>query len=457
MKDQIFPLSRRQMLKWMAAGSAGLVLAACAPKATEAPLAEEEPGTTGTQIEEGKLVCLLCCGTDDTHELQEKFTAWFNETYPSIEASVELTPAGTNYFEKLQTLIAAGTPPDVFDMWEGYVQPYAANGVLMDLTPYVNSDPEWKFEDFQPAAVEVSSYQGKLYTIVRDFYPGPAMFYYNMDLFDKAKVEYPTFDWNWAKMREAAMALTLDTTGGSTTNQWGLAFENWFVVWLHWLWSNGADLFNADQTKCALTEGTAPETIQFWADLVVKDKCALPSSEASAMQGASNAFRTGLLGMFMGYSWNIAEMKAAKEQGLNWGCVLPPAAPTGNRSFYMHLECWAAAKASKVPNAAWQYIRDFTANETAAFIASYPGIPLMKKDIGLFLTDENKSYGWDKIPDIIADPKNIRVPGAGAKFDKIAGLVQAELDLVFTGDKSAQAAAETASPLVDEELARETS
>ena len=111
----------------------------------------------------------------------------------------------------------------------------------------------------------------------------------------------------------------------------------------------------------------------------------------------------------------------------------------------------------QVPNAAWQYIRDFTANETAAFIASYPGIPLMKKDIGLFLTDENKSYGWDKIPDIIADPKNIRVPGAGAKFDKIAGLVQAELDLVFTGDKSAQAAAETASPLVDEELARETS
>ena len=86
----------------------------------------------------------------------------------------------------------------------------------------------------------------------------------------------------------------------------------------------------------------------------------------------------------------------------------------------MHLECWAAAKASKVPNACWQYIRDFTTEYTADFIAFYPGIPMLKKDIGLFLTEENNSYGWDKLPDIIADPKNIRIPGAGAKFDKIS-------------------------------------
>jgi ABC-type glycerol-3-phosphate transport system substrate-binding protein len=122
----------------------------------------------------------------------------------------------------------------------------------------------------------------------------------------------------------------------------------------------------------------------------------------------------------------------------------------------MHLECWAAAKASKVPNAAWQYIRDFTTKYIADFIKSYPGIPLLKKDIGLFLTDENKTYGWDKIPDIIADPKNIRIPGAGAKFDKISQLVQAELDLVFTGQKTAQAAADAVTPQVNEELARKS-
>ena len=353
-------------------------------------------------------------------------------------------------------MIAAGTAPDVFDMWEGYVQPYAANGVLMDFTPYIDADPEWKMADFQPAAVVASSYQNKMYAIMRDFYPGPAMFFYNKDIFDKAKVEYPTFDWDWKKMRDVAKELTKDIKGTGKTDQWGIMFETWFVVWLHWIWSNGGDLFNADSTKCTLTDPKAVEALQFYADMINKDKVAIPSAELSAMQGAINAFKTGAVGMYLGYAWNIADMKAARAQGLNWGCVLPPKSPTGARAYYMHLECWAVSKNTKVPNASWKYVRDFTTKYIADFVASYPGIPLLKKDINLFLTDENKSYGWDKLPDIIADPKNIRIPGAGAKFDKISGLVQSELDLVFTGEKTAQAAAEAASPLVDKELARST-
>jgi len=452
--------SRREMLKMMAVGTAGLALAACAPQATQTAAPNTSENTTSggsmSKIEEGNLVCLLCCGTDETHALQDKFTTYFNETYPSIKASLELTPGGQNYFEKLQTMIAAGTTPDVFDMWEGYVQPYAANGVLMNFTPYVDADPEWKVSDFQPAAIAAASYQDNLYAIMRDFYPGPAMFFYNKDIFDKAGAEYPTFDWDWNKMREVAISLTKDTKGSGRTDQWGIMYETWFVVWLHWIWSNGGDLFNADSTKCTLTDPKAVEALQFYADMINKDQCAIPSGELSAMQGAINAFKTGAVGMYLGYAWNIADMKAAREQGLNWGCVLPPKAPTGGRAFYMHLECWAAAKASKVPNACWQYIRDFTTKYIADFVALYPGIPLLKKDINLFLTEENVSYGWDKIPDIIADPKNIRIPGAGAKFDKISGLVQSELDLVFTGEKTAQAAAEAAAPNVDAELARST-
>ncbi len=452
--------SRRQMLKLMATGTAGIVLAACAPQATEAPTQaaggneEPAPTTAVSKIEEGSLVCLLCCGTDETHALQEKFNTYFSTTYPSIKTSLELTPGGTNYFEKLQTMIAAGTAPDVFDMWEGYVQPYAANGVLMDFTPYVDADPEWKMDDFQPAAITASSYEGKLYAMMRDFYPGPAMFFYNKDIFDAAKIDYPVFEWDWKKMREVAMQLTKDTTGGTTINQWGMMFETWFVVWLHWIWSNGGDLFNADSTKCTVNEPASVEALQFHADLINVDKCAIPSAELTAMQGAINAFKTGAIGMYLGYAWNIADMKAAAEQGLNWGCLLPPASLTGGRVYYMHLECWAASKTTKVPNACWQYIRDFTADYTAEFVKAYPGIPLLKEDINLFLTEENVSYGWDKLPDIISDPKNIRIPGAGAKFDKIQSIVQAELDLVFTGEKTAQEAADTAAPQVDEELAR---
>ena len=464
MKDQSKKfVSRRQMLKMIGTGAAGLALAACTspakpteqaqPPAAPEKAAEEPAKAPASKIETGKLTVLLCCGTDQTHELQQRFNDYFDKTYPSIKTSLELPPPGQNYFEKLQTLFAAGTPPDVFDMWEGYVQPYAANGALLDCTPFIEAS-DWKMDDFQPAAVTATSYEGKMYSIVRDFYPGPAMFFYNKALFDKAKIEYPAFEWDWDKMRSVAQQLT---QGEGQQKQYGLMFETWFVPWLHWIWSNGGDLFNADETKSAMTDEKTVQAIQFWADLINKDQVALPSAEMSAMQGAINAFKTGQVGMYLGYAWNIADMKAAKEQGLDWGCLLPPAAPGGKRSFYMHLECWAIAKPTKVPYAAWQYVYDFTMNATAEFVSYYPGIPLLKKDIGLFLTDENKSYGWDKLPNIISDPKNIRIPGAGAKFDKISQIVQAELDLVFTGEKTAKAAAETASPKVDEELARASS
>ncbi|RPJ43121.1 MAG: extracellular solute-binding protein, partial [Chloroflexi bacterium] len=165
-------ISRRQMLKLLGASAAGMVLAACSPQgggetqptsapgqaATQPAAAPTEAGAVVTQpvtapsanIETGKLVCMLCCGTDETRELQKQFNEYFTQTYPSIETALELPPAGQNYFEKLQTMFAAGTPPDVFDMWEGYVQPYAENGALMDLSPYIETSP-WKMDDFQPA------------------------------------------------------------------------------------------------------------------------------------------------------------------------------------------------------------------------------------------------------------------------------------------------------------------
>lgn len=444
-------ISRRSMLQIIGVGTASALLASCAPSPAETtePTEAEAP-----KMATGPLTVLLCCGTEETHQLQEKFNKYFDSTYGGMKSDLQLTPAGQNYFEKLQTLFAAGTPPDVFDMWEGYVAPYAADGALLEMNSFIDADPEWKFSDFQPSAIAAGSYQDKLYAFIRNFYPGPSMFFYNKDLFDKAGQAYPTFDWDWNKMREAALALTVDTTGGSKINQWGLAFETWFVVWLHLIWSNGGDLLNVDETKSAIAGSESVKAIQYFADLINQDKCAIPSAEASAMEGASNAFRTNAIGMFMGYSWNIADMKAAKEQGLNWGCVLPPKSFAGNRSFYMHLECWAIAKNTKVPAACWQYIRDFTTTQMVEWTKFYPGIPMLKKDIGLFTTEENKSYGWDKLPDIIADPKNIRIPGAGAKFDKISQLVQAELDKVFIGDVTAQAAMDAVTPSVDEELAR---
>ena len=79
---------------------------------------------------------------------------------------------------------------------------------------------------------------------------------------------------------------------------------------------------------------------------------------------------------------------------------------------------------------------------------------MLKKDIGLFLTEENKSYGWDKLPDIIADPKNIRIPGAGAKFDKISAAGSGRAGPGLHRREDRPGSRRNGCPQVDEELAR---
>ena len=151
-------ISRRRMLQLMGAGGAGLALAACAPPApaaapTAAPAKEAAPITAPAAASEaGEMKLLICCSGPDEMDLRAKWNVEFEKTHPGLKIIQEAPPAGANYFEKLQTLIAANTPPDLFDMWEGYVQPYAENGALTDLEPFLANDPKIKKSDIVPAA-----------------------------------------------------------------------------------------------------------------------------------------------------------------------------------------------------------------------------------------------------------------------------------------------------------------
>src|SRR5262245_14210982 len=219
MPTQTRQLSRRTLLKWMGAGSLALTLAACAPVS---PQASQGGETTAAGSE---LSVLVCCYTPPDLEVRNKVNADFEAAQPSIKLAQELLPAGQNYFEKLQTLIAAGSPPDVFDMWEGYVQPYAANGAIMNLDPFLETDPKLKKDGLLPAAIDGGSWQDHLYALLIGFIPGPVSLYYNAAHFDAAGIDAPTADWKWDDVRSAAQTLTKDTNSDGTPHQWGVAFD----------------------------------------------------------------------------------------------------------------------------------------------------------------------------------------------------------------------------------------
>ena len=77
--------------------------------------------------------------------------AGFEKENPGIKITVE-TAAFADYFTLLQSGVASGDAPDVFELnYENFVT-YAANGTLLDLSGKVNADAP-----FYPRALEAFS------------------------------------------------------------------------------------------------------------------------------------------------------------------------------------------------------------------------------------------------------------------------------------------------------------
>ena len=454
-------MTRRQILKLAGLGAAGGMLAACAPAQpapTTAPAEEkpaeqtgaEAPAAGSSQFEQGEMKILLCCSGQDEMDLRAKWNAQFEEKYPGVKIVQEAPPAGMDYFEKLQTLIAAGTPPDLFDMWEGYVQPYAENGALLDLEPFLASDTKIKRDDIVPAAVEAGSWQDKVYAMLIGFMPGPVSLYYNVDHVEKAGVQ-PSADWTWDDVLNAAKKLNIDTNGDGTPDQWGFTYGNWFVNHLYTVWSNGGDWFSADSSKSTLTDPKTVEATQYWADLINVHKVVPDSSTLEALKGNNTAFKSGLVSMYLGNYWDVGDFNTATD--IKWKAVLTPKANNGNRVWYMHTACWSISPPSKVKNAGWEYIREFVLDHVIESMVPY--IPSLSSQLNRFFdVPLHKELGYEPLRSLVTKPDVIRIPGAGSKFNKIQGMIQGEIDFVMLGKKSAQEALTAAASLVDAELAR---
>ncbi|MFN8446218.1 MAG: extracellular solute-binding protein [Caldilineaceae bacterium] len=441
-------ISRRTLLKWIAAGAGSCSLASCLP--SSASQSTQTLGESTPTIEYKQLHVLVCCYTEPETTLREQFNKQYSATRSGLTIDMEMLAEGQNYFEKLQTHIAAGTMPDLYDLWEGYVQPYAKSGALLNLDPYLENDSEVKKSELLPPAIEAAAWQDNLYALLIGFMPGPASVYYNLDHLSEVGIAEPNADWRWDDLR--AMAQALVKRKDESTERYGLAFDLWFVPWTYWIWSNGGDILNPEQTKAILDQPQSIEALQYWANLVNVDQIAVPTDQIRKLEGGINAFKSGVTSLYLGNTWDVASLKQSSD--LHWKAVLSPRANIGSRTWYEHSWCWGISTQSKEPDLAWDYARNFVLNRVID--PATPTIPPLKKLLDRFNTESNQKLGYAPLIALASQPNQFRIPAAGEKWAAISSIIQSELDLVFTGEKSAATAAETISPLIDEALVSAT-
>jgi len=273
----------------------------------------------------------------------------FEAANPGIEVNVETAPYDS-YFTELQTRVAGGEAPDVFELnYENFVT-YAAKDVLLDLTDLAAADPELAAR-FYPEAYAAFAQDGQQFGLPASF--SDVVLFYNKDLFDAAGVAYPTADWKWADEVAAAKQLT-DADSGV----WGSYAPIQFFEFYKTAAQNGCGVFGPDR-GVTINEPACVEALEYMVAAPTVEKIQ-PTDEDLAGVSDGDFFKSGNLAMLTTGIWMFS---AFADAPFNWDIAVEP----GNVQDANHFFANAAVVAADTenPDAAWTWASFFTSSPEA--------------------------------------------------------------------------------------------
>lgn len=205
-------------------------------------------------------------------DVMKGYIAQFEKENPDIKVELEIVPWDA-YWQKLPVSIAAGTAPDIFFLVSGQVRNYAMMGGLLDLTQYL---PKNYFRNFRDVQIAFCTYNARIMAL--PFTCTTLTLYYNIDLFRRAGATVPqslTNVWTWDTFESAVSKVM-----AASQLPYGMLNGGREFWWLPWFYSNGAQLFNEDYTKCTINSPQGLETLKFLVDLTKKKVLAPPTEPA---------------------------------------------------------------------------------------------------------------------------------------------------------------------------------
>ena len=294
----------------------------------------------------------------------------FHKVNPNITVKVDVSD-WDSYWTKLNTLIAGGTPPDVFAMDAPLFLDWQSRGALLNLQPYIDANPEF-LDGFYPQTLTAYKTADGYYGLPRDFQT--IVLFYNKDMFDAAGVAYPTADWTYDDLLAAAKKLTLDKDGDGKIDQYGIWSDTWDMelLWSEAIWSYGGDIISDDHTKTLIGEGGARDAWTF-IDSLYKEGV-MPTPTTSGEFGF-DLFQSNMAAMTTIGHWAVPGYVQA---GINFDVAPMPKGPAGQATS-VNSAGFVVAKDSKNPDAAFEFIK-FALGETGQSKLAELGfaIPVLK-------------------------------------------------------------------------------
>ena len=205
-----------------------------------------------------------------------------------------------NYWTLLEAGASGGEMPDVFWMHSNTAQMYMENDLLLPLDDYIAADDAIDLSKYYEGVVNLykRADNGVQYALPKDH--DTIALLYNKAIFDKYGVDYPTDDWTWEDMRDAAAAIT---EAGAADGVYGYACNttNNQDGWYNVVYDYGAQIITDDHKGTTIGSAEGKAGMEMVRKLL---EVGAPQSVV-AETGTDSLFMSGKVGMITQGSWMI--------------------------------------------------------------------------------------------------------------------------------------------------------
>jgi ABC-type glycerol-3-phosphate transport system substrate-binding protein len=240
---------------------------------------------------------------------------------------------------------------------------------LLDLSPFIASDPNLAAEDFYPNLLESVQWDGGIWSLPTE--AEYQMISYNKALFDAAGMAYPQPGWSWDDFLAAAQALTIRE--GERVAQWGFV-QPWFDP-VPFVQSRAGLLFDL-QTQPPTANLDSPavaEAVQWYADLFLVHQVA-PHTTSLEEEDSWVNYKEGmqLIVDEQAAMW-IGVVRGKEEQMENIGIAPFPTDDPDAATTPVTVQGLSISRGTNKADLAWQWVSFLGQQQVNTKRGFYPG------------------------------------------------------------------------------------
>ncbi|MGZ8603554.1 MAG: ABC transporter substrate-binding protein [Actinomycetota bacterium] len=361
----------------------------------------------------------------------------FEAEHPDVTIEVTEIPED-NYRTKVDTALAAGSPPDLGLVYEPR---WFKAGAVLPLDDVVESEGI-DLSSFNQNAMSGCRYEGQVYCV--GSYTGSVLLFYNRELFDAAGIAYPSTTEPMTIDEFASVAAQISRPSDDLSERiWGTIGEAPF-----W-WSDPVTHFSDDGHT---TDGLIndPATVHLYDVMsgLVRDGFAPTGSEFDLL-GTEDLLAAGQVGMAI--NDNLVAIEALEGAGIDWGAAPVPVESPGSPAY---VSSWTdqigVFSASEHPEEA-KLFAAFVASEGSELrVEVADQLPLDTSVPGAESWAATNQGRADVVEVVSQAREAVFVPG----FWDVTSPLWDAFDAMSAGDETAQQSLNDVAPILQENLDR---